>query len=83
MVSWYPPHTADENGIPSDAIIPTLLDEADKYDLKIAFHIEPYSGRSPSNLRDNLQYIHDTYSNHPAFYRTKKGNANFPNNFRS
>lgn len=34
-VSWYPTGTADDEGQPPDLLIPTLLDVADKYDLKV------------------------------------------------
>ena len=47
-----------------------LLDEAAKVGAKVCFHIEPFNGRSPQTVRENIQYILDTYGDHPAFYRT-------------
>ena len=47
-----------------------LLDEAAKVGAKVCFHIEPFNGRSPQTVRENIQYIVDTYGDHPAFYRT-------------
>lgn len=49
--------------------VPLLLDEAAKEGVKICFHIEPFNGRSPETVRDNIRYIIDTYGKHPAFYR--------------
>lgn len=37
--------------------------------LQIAFHIEPYKGRSPETWRDNIKYILDKYGDHESFYR--------------
>lgn len=48
-----------------------LLDEAAKVGAKVCFHIEPFNGRSPQTIRENIQHIMDTYGNHPAFYRTQ------------
>lgn len=44
-----------------------LLDEAAKVGAKVCFHIEPFNGRSPQTVRENIQYIVDTYGDHPAF----------------
>ena len=46
------------------------MDEAAKVGAKVCFHIEPFNGRSPQTVRENIQYIVDTYGDHPAFYRT-------------
>ena len=37
-VSWYPPGQADEQGEPSDYLIPRILDAANQYSIKV-FHI--------------------------------------------
>ena len=75
VLSWYPPGKADEEGIPSDSLVPLLLDAAAKYNLKITFHIEPYEGRNDHTVHDDVKYIIDTYSKHKAFYtyRTTDG----------
>ncbi len=52
-----------------DDLIPTLLNAADAYHLKIALHIEPYKNRSIETVSDDIKYIIDTYANHNAFYR--------------
>ncbi|XP_035152252.1 glycoprotein endo-alpha-1,2-mannosidase isoform X2 [Callithrix jacchus] len=76
-LSWYPPNVNDENGEPTDDLVPTILDKAHKYNLKVTFHIEPYSDRDDQNVYKNVKYIIDKYGNHPAFYRykTRTGNA--------
>ena len=71
VFSWYPPGKADNEGIPSDAIVPTLLDVAAKYKLKVTLHIEPYKGRDDQTVHDDVKYIIDTYSKHEAFYKYK------------
>ena len=68
-LSWYPPGHADEEGRPSDSLVPLLLDIADDYSIKVTFHIEPYKDRSAVSVRGDIEYIMKTYSGHPAFYR--------------
>lgn len=70
-VSWYPRSMKDDNGEEIDNLLPLILDAADKYQLKVVFHIEPYKGRDDANMRENIQYIVDRYGNHPAFYKYK------------
>lgn len=57
---------------PEDAAVPLILETAEKYDLKVAFHIEPYTGRTADSLVDDVAYINQTYGSHPAFYRTSQ-----------
>lgn len=47
----------------------TLFDEAHKNGLKVCFHIEPYNGRSPQSVRNNISNFLDKFGQHPAFYR--------------
>jgi len=70
-VSWYPPSMSDPNGPEVDKIVPLLLEIAAIYDLKIAFHIEPYEDRNPQNVEENVMYIIDKYGSHQAFYRRR------------
>jgi glycoprotein endo-alpha-1,2-mannosidase len=57
-------------GDATDRALPLMFDIADHYGLKIAFHIEPYSGRSAERLAEDIQYIYDKYGSHPAFFWT-------------
>ena len=68
-VSWYPAGLSDDEGPPPDPVIPVLLDAALEYGVKITLHIEPYKGRTPQSVRDDLQYIHTHYTQHPSFYK--------------
>jgi len=38
--------------------------------MKIAFHIEPYKGRTAMRLVDDVRYPYNQYGRHPAFFRT-------------
>ncbi|KAL4233498.1 hypothetical protein ACF0H5_008179 [Mactra antiquata] len=79
VVSWYPPNDADNEGREPDAVVPYILDAADKYNLKVALHVEPYKGRNASSMKQNLKYIINKYGNHSAFYRTNfKQKRNLP-----
>ncbi len=71
-VSWYPPGTADDEGVPPDPLMSQLLDIAQKYAIKVAFHIEPYRNRTPSSIREDLKYINKHYSSHPAIYKLQR-----------
>ncbi|NP_001086682.1 glycoprotein endo-alpha-1,2-mannosidase [Xenopus laevis] len=74
-VSWYPPGISDDNGEPTDDFIPSILDKAHSYGLKVNFHIEPYRNRDDYSLRNNVVYIIDKYGSHPAFYKYKTDNG--------
>lgn len=49
--------------------VPMIMDMAARHNIKVCFHIEPFSGRNAATTRSNLQTIIDTYGKHPAFYR--------------
>lgn len=53
----------------SDRTIPLLMDIAAKYKLKVCFHHEPYTGRDPLSVRDDISYVIRSYGNHSAFFR--------------
>jgi len=77
-LSWYPPGQADENGPPTDGMVGPLLNAAHKYGLQVCLHVEPYEGRSPETLKKNLEYVHQTYGDHPAFYKVRRGSKSLP-----
>lgn len=56
--------------VPTDRALPLMLDIADHYGIKIAFHIEPYGGRTAERLANDIHYIYDQYGDHPAFFWT-------------
>jgi glycoprotein endo-alpha-1,2-mannosidase len=53
-----------------DQAVPLLLDVAEYYGIKVAFHIEPYGGRTADRLVDDVRYLYTQYGDHPAFYRS-------------
>ncbi|MBN1813954.1 MAG: hypothetical protein JXA14_19110 [Anaerolineae bacterium] len=53
-----------------DQAVPLLLDVAEYYGIKVAFHIEPYGGRTAHRLVDDVEYLYTRYGDHPAFYRS-------------
>ena len=67
-VSWYPKGMADEEGFPPDPLILPLLNIAQAYSIQVTFHLEPYRGRSPQTVKNDIMYIVKNYSKHPAFY---------------
>ncbi|MCP4256508.1 MAG: hypothetical protein GY774_03155 [Planctomycetes bacterium] len=58
----------------TDKAVPRLLDVAEKHDIKVCFHIEPFPGRNAQTTRDAIVYIINKYGSHPAFYRHGKDN---------
>ncbi|XP_041963212.1 glycoprotein endo-alpha-1,2-mannosidase-like protein [Alosa sapidissima] len=69
VVSWYPPGLSDDNGEPTEDIVPAILEAAHRHSLKVAFHLQPYRGRSDQSVHENIKYIIDRYGDHGAFYR--------------
>ncbi|MFE6159259.1 ThuA domain-containing protein [Streptomyces sp. NPDC056486] len=53
-----------------DRLAKGVLDAAAEEGIKVAWHLEPYSGRSAASTVADIQYINDTYGSHPAFYRS-------------
>ncbi|XP_063234008.1 glycoprotein endo-alpha-1,2-mannosidase-like protein [Bacillus rossius redtenbacheri] len=78
VVSWYPPGMADPEGSPPDAVLPELLDAAHAHGLKVAVHVEPYRGRSPASLAEQVRYLVLQYGTHPALLRMARGPRSLP-----
>jgi hypothetical protein len=57
-------------GSREDQTVPLLLQTAEQYGIKIAFHIEPYRGRTAESLVSDIQYLYREYGNSPAFFRS-------------
>jgi hypothetical protein len=62
--SWW-----GRRGIEEDAVW-LLLDMGARYGIQVAFHMEPYSGRTAKGLLSDVRYLYIKYGDHPAFYRT-------------
>lgn len=52
-----------------DSLAPGVLAAAAKYGLKVAWHLEPYGGRTAQSTVDDIAYINSRYGPSPAFYR--------------
>jgi glycoprotein endo-alpha-1,2-mannosidase len=46
-----------------------VLAAANQYGIKVAWHLEPYSGRTAASTVADINYIHSRYGGSPAFYR--------------
>jgi hypothetical protein len=55
-----------------DEVVPLLLEMAERYNLKVTFHIEPYGGRSAGRVVEDIEYLYRRYGEHPSFYRTSE-----------
>jgi hypothetical protein len=61
--------THDTQGVGTDERISGVLDAARDAGIKVAFHLEPYEGRTAVGVRDDVLYIHKKYGSHPALLR--------------
>jgi type 1 glutamine amidotransferase len=52
-----------------DGLARKVMDAAQRQGIKVAWHLEPYSGRTARSTVDDIRYINDTYGSHPAFHR--------------
>ncbi len=64
---------------PTNEVAEPLLNAAAKYNLKVAFLIEPYSGRTTKKICDDIEYLTATYGNHPAFLKIARPTTFGPN----
>jgi len=64
ITSWW------GQGSSEDKAVPILLEQGARYGIKVAFHLEPYHGRSADRLIEDVEYLYSQYGNHSAFYRT-------------
>lgn len=67
--SWYPKGMSDDNYKAVDDLLPLFLNIANKYNIKVCIHHEPYKGRSVKSIREDIIYLHQKYGKHEAFYR--------------
>jgi glycoprotein endo-alpha-1,2-mannosidase len=64
IVSWWGQGSIGEHPVP------LILQMANRYGIKVAFHIEPYSGRTANGLVNDIKYLYNKYGSDPAFFRT-------------
>ncbi len=53
-----------------DKAVPLLLEMGERYGIQVAFHVEPYSGRTVTTLVSDVEYLYAHYGESPAFFRT-------------
>ncbi|WP_327350952.1 ThuA domain-containing protein [Streptomyces sp. NBC_01304] len=53
-----------------DTLAKGVLDAAEREGIKVAWHIEPYQGRTAQSVADDVTYLNERYGSHPAFYRS-------------
>jgi hypothetical protein len=54
---------------PTNITARAVLDAAADYNLSVAFLIEPYLGRSPRSICDDIDYLQRRFGKHPAFFK--------------
>lgn len=74
LVSWWGRESLE------DKTVPLLLKVAEHYKIKVAFNIEPYEGRTPETVVEDIKYIYSKYGDHPAFFRTTDSSRWSPDN---
>ncbi|HEY3611532.1 MAG TPA: glycoside hydrolase family 99 protein [Pseudonocardiaceae bacterium] len=52
-----------------DGLAAGVLGEAAKFGIKVAWHIEPYGGRTAASVVSDINYINGKYGASPAFFR--------------
>ncbi|WP_327237988.1 glycoside hydrolase family 99 protein [Streptomyces sp. NBC_01317] len=71
VTSWW------GRGSYEESLSRVVLDAAAAAGLKVAWHIEPYGGRTAASVADDVRYLVNTYGGHPAYYRdAAHGNRN-------
>ena len=75
ILSWWGQaknaESTDTQGVSTDSIIPEIFKVADEEGkIKIAFHLEPYQGRTAASLRNDIEYIIKNYGSYTSYYRT-------------
>ena len=53
-----------------DGLVRGVMDAAARHGVKIAWHLEPYAGRTAASTVADINYINSQYGSHPAFYRS-------------
>lgn len=53
-----------------DGLVRGVLDAAQERGIEVAWHLEPYAGRTGASTAADIEYINSTYGSHPAFYRS-------------
>lgn len=60
---------SDTQGVRTDEAFPLAIEAATKAGVGVAVHLEPYEGRSPETVREDLRYLLGKYGRHLAQMR--------------
>ncbi|RKR86246.1 glycosyl hydrolase family 99 [Micromonospora pisi] len=71
VYSWWGQGSYEDN------LTARVLTAAAQYGLKVAWHLEPYTGRTAASTVADINYINSRYGSSPAFYRDA-ANGNRP-----
>ncbi|MBP2323481.1 hypothetical protein JOF56_003866 [Kibdelosporangium banguiense] len=63
VTSWWGQGSYEDNAVPA------LLAAAARHGIKVAWHLEPYSGRTADSTVADINYINYRYGGSPAFHR--------------
>jgi hypothetical protein len=74
IVSWWGQGSREEQPLP------LILEMAQRYGIKVTFHIEPYAGRTADRLLSDLKYLYARYGSHPAFFLSTATSRYSPGN---
>ncbi|MFE5812778.1 ThuA domain-containing protein [Streptomyces sp. NPDC056479] len=53
-----------------DRLARGVLDAVQEQGIEVAWHLEPYAGRTAASTAADIEYINGTYGGHPAFHRS-------------
>lgn len=56
-------------GVQTDAVLPIVMRVAEDTGMLVAFHLEPYPGRSAVSVREDVAYLMQLYGNSTCLYR--------------
>ncbi|MEU8080089.1 glycoside hydrolase family 99 protein [Catellatospora citrea] len=52
-----------------DRLVPGVLNAAAQHGIKVAWHLEPYAGRTAASTVADVNYLNSRYGSHAAYYR--------------
>lgn len=70
--------TSDTQGVRTDLNVEAAMEAALAHGIRIAFHLEPYEGRSVQSLRDDLRYMRERYTGPAAPHAAAVARAGRP-----
>ena len=74
VVSWW------GQGGQEEKPVPLILQMAQRYGIKVTFHIEPYQGRTAESLLADVKYLYGKYGSDPAFFLSTAASRYSPGN---